>query len=119
MSTSPTPKGQPSSGSDRTQTPEHQLNNQTFDYPGFFLRLDANRLTQTVFEHQTNPLGVSDNETGNTTSIDDEICLLNLRHIARHHGFNLQKIHPDASPTNEKTTTSPDEASISSNTPEN
>ena len=44
-------------------------------------------------------------EAENTSLVEKQICLLNLRNVARHHGFNLQELHPDAF-TNTQTDTS-------------
>jgi hypothetical protein len=108
MSISPTPKGQlPSKGDQPHQkldvhTLEHQLQTQTFECSSAFLRLDSGQSVHTVFERQVNSLDVSDrdNDAKNAAFVDKQICLLNLRHVARHHGINLQQIHPDVFPSN-------------------
>jgi hypothetical protein len=123
MSNSPTPNRQLPSRDDQphqeldVQTLEHRLDTQTLDYPCAFLRLDPNQSVRTIFERQVISLDVSDNEAEKATLIDNQICLLNLRHVARHHGFNLQQIHPDAFPSNQNIAASSDKPSISSNTP--
>jgi len=68
------------------------------DLSSAFLRLDSDQSAKTLFEREIITLDVSADETENASLVEKQICLLNLRNVARQHGFNLQQMHPDAFP---------------------
>jgi len=69
---------------------------QLIDLSNALLRLDADQPRSRTHERHTSSLDISNNEAENASLVEKQICLLNLRHVARHHGINLQELHPDA-----------------------
>jgi len=74
------------------------LNVHALDLSSAFLHLESHQPAKTIFKREIITLDASDDETENTSLVQKQICLLNLRHVARRHGFNLQEMHPDAFP---------------------
>jgi len=91
---------------------------QLIDLSNALLRLDADQPRSRAHERQviTSRLDISNNEAENASLVEKQICLLNLRHVARHHGINLQELHPDAFTNTGNDTTTTEQTPNSSKT---